>query len=77
MVASALVPVFTQVGGAGAGCAGYLLRRRYPPGGADREAPGYRLACDTLLGKDEFRMNYLSPQRPVASPVFPGGDPLV
>ena len=30
---------------------------------ADREAPGYRLACDTLLGKDEFCMNYLKAWR--------------
>ena len=30
---------------------------------ADREAPGYRLACDTLLGKDEFCMNYINAWR--------------
>lgn len=30
---------------------------------ADRESPGYRLACDTLLGRDEFCMNYLKAWR--------------
>lgn len=30
---------------------------------ADRESPGYRLACETLLGRDEFCMNYLKAWR--------------